>query len=162
MGQKMMMKLWVGVAVLVASMQPALGLDMRQAELVVAIMEAHVEATGEGIYHGGAGDVLERDMEGDGFIAAAGFDHDGWASAYDAVMTGYIASIAQDEFDAAFEAPMARLEATTSLTAEQKAVIRADMEVHVAAAREARREGAAHAGVVQPLMGRLRAVIEGE
>lgn len=162
MGSVMRTGLYIGMLVAATqSVQPAAGLDLGQAEIVVGIMEAHVEVSGESIYHGGAGDVFEYDMEGDGVIAAAGFACESWVAAYDAVMNGYLANIPQEEFDAAFSGALARLDGMDSLSDEQKMEIRREMEPHVAAAEEARREGAAHAALIEPLMPRLRAVVGG-
>lgn len=138
---------------------PALALDGRQAEAVVGLMEQLAEASGEPIYLGGSGDMLAYDEAGDGLIAAAGFDADGWDSAYDAVITGYMAGMPDEAFEAMFRAPLARLEANTTLSGEQKAAIRAEMEPHIAEAQAAREAGRVHMAAVLPVAERVRALL---
>ena len=149
----------LGLSAVVA---PAMALDLQQAEAIVEIMEAYTAASGQAIYHGGAGEVFEYDMDGDNLIGAAGFDFDRWTTAFDEVMTGYMASIPDAEFDAIFAAPLASLEANTSLTDEQKAVIREDLAPEIAEAYEARAGGAGLAAIVAPLTPRLYRLVFGQ
>ncbi|MGB3338734.1 MAG: hypothetical protein WBA73_16285 [Devosia sp.] len=157
-----MRKVLLGLVASAAMIAPAVGLDEREATVVVEIMEAYAAASGEPVYHGGAGEVFEYDMDGEDRISAAGFDFDSWTIAFDDVMTGYMASIPDAEFDAIFEAPLALLDANTRLTDEQKAVIREDLEPEIAAAHEARAGGAPFAAVVQPLLPRLHVLVFGQ
>ncbi|HEV7345552.1 MAG TPA: hypothetical protein VGN60_07960 [Devosia sp.] len=145
-----------------ASLTPALALDQQQATVVVEIMEAYHESSGEAVYHGGAGELYDYDLEGGGAIENAGFTRDEWTLAYDELMAGYFATIPQAEFDAAFEAPLAQLQASTSVTDEMKAVLRQDLLPRIEAARDARRNGAAFAAIVEPFLPRLHALTLGE
>jgi hypothetical protein len=138
---------------------PALALDGRQAEVVVSLMEQLAEASGEPIYLGGSGEMLAYDEVGDGLIAAAGFDAAGWDSAYDAVIAGYMAGMPDEGFEAMFRAPLARLEASTTLSAEQKAAIRAELEPQIVEVRAAREAGRAHMAAVLPLAERVRVLL---
>lgn len=158
-----MMRVFKGVLLcLVAMAAPVWAFDTREAETVVGIMERYVQDSGEAIYHGGAGELYEYDADNTGLIEAAGFDFDSWTTAHDAVMTGYMASLPQAAFDAILDAPLAQLASSTSLTDEQKAVIREDLEPELAAAREARASGQGYAAAVQPLMPRLEALVAGK
>lgn len=141
---------------------PALALDEQQATVVVEIMEAYHESSGEAVYHGGAGELYDYDVEEGGIIATAGFTREEWTVAYDDVMAAYLANIPQAEFDASFEAPLAQLEASTSLTDEMKTVLRTDLLPRIEAVRQARRNGAAFAAVVEPLLSRLHSLVLGE
>lgn len=155
-------KILLGLAASVALIGPALALDEREATAVVEIMEAYAAASGEPVYHGGAGEVFEYDMDGEDLIGAAGFDFDSWSIAFDDVLTGFMASIPDAQFNAIFDEPLARLDASTSLTDEQKAVIREDLEPEIAAAHEARAGGARFAAIVQPLLPRLQVLVFGQ
>jgi hypothetical protein len=150
-----------GLAMMVVWVAPAPAFDGREAETVVGIMERYVQDSGAAIYHGGAGELFEYDADNTGLIAAAGFDFDSWTVAHDAVMTGYMASIPQAAFDAILDEPMVQLASNTSLSEEQKAVIREDLAPELAAARDARASGQGYAAIVQPLLPRLEALVEG-
>jgi hypothetical protein len=160
--EKMLKTLLLCLGLSLAAIMPAAALDGREAVAIVALMEAYAEESGQAIYHGGAGEVFEYDMDGENRIGAAGFDFDRWTLLFDAVMTGFMACIPDAQFNAIFDEPLALLEASTSLTAEQKAVIRADLEPEIAAARQARASGAQFAAIVEPLMPRLRLLVFGE
>lgn len=140
---------------------PAVALDPREAEAVVAIMEQLGVESGEGMYHGGGDIAYAFDGNGFGLIPAAGFSEQSWIVAYDAVATGYMATIPQDEFDAILNEPLAMLEAST-LSDELKAEMLTDMEQLIAEAQAARETGFAHADVVRPLAARLDVLFSGE
>lgn len=138
---------------------PALALDMATATKVVELMETIADASGETVYYGG-GDVF-YDLDYDGQIAAAGFGSADWAIVFDEVVSGYLAIMPQNAFNAIFEDALARLDAS-SLTEEQKLSVRTDMEQEIGMARQARLDGAAYADAVRPLAGRLDALIFGD
>ena len=144
---------------LAASAGPAAALDMGTADRVVTLMETIAAESGEDIYYG-AGDVF-YELDFNGHIAAAGFSSDDWVDAFDEVVTGYMATIPQDEFDAMFREVVAILEAST-LSNEQKAELRQDMVLHIAEAQRARESGMPHAEAVLPFAERLHPMFFGE
>ena len=152
----------LGLGALLVFAGPAWALDQQEAEIVVGIMEQVAAISGEPIYYGGGSELFDYDTQNGELIFAAGFDHDSWIAAHDAVLTGFMASMPEPEFNAIFAGPLAQLEASTSLTAEQKAAIRADLEPEIAAARAARQSGRANADAVRPLLSRLQVLVFGE
>ncbi|UXN71852.1 hypothetical protein N8A98_12025 [Devosia neptuniae] len=152
----------LGFLAVLALTGPGWALDQREAEIVVGIMEQVAAISGEPIYYGGGGEVFDYDTQNGELIPAAGFDHDSWITAHDAVLTGFMASMPEPEFNAIFAGPLAQLDASTSLSAEQKAAIRADLEPEIAAARAARESGQANADAVRPLLPRLQVLVFGE
>ena len=146
-------------ALLAAWAGPAAALDMGMVDRVVTLMETIAEESGEDIYYG-AGDVF-YELDFNGHIAAAGFSSTDWAAAFDEVVTGYMATIPQDEFDAMFREVVAMLEAST-LSDEQKAELRQDMVLHIAEAQRARESGMPHAEAVLPFAERLHPLFFGE
>lgn len=152
----------LGLCALLAFAGSAWALDRQEAEIVVGIMEQVAAISGEPIYHGGGGELFDYDTQNGELIFAAGFDYDSWIAAHDAVLTGFMATIPEPEFNAIFAEPLAQLDASTSLTAEQKAAIRADLEPEIAAARAARQSGQAYADAVRPLLPRLQVLVFGE
>lgn len=155
----MMGKMLAVVAGLVLALTgPALALDASQASTVVGLMEQVAEQSGESVYYGG-GDTF-FDLDYDGLIAAAGFDRDRWVVIYDEVVTGYMATIPQGEFDAIFSGVLETLEAS-DLSDEQKQSLRVDWEQEIGMAQQARKDGAEHAEAVRPLADRLHALFFG-
>lgn len=149
---------------LVASMltaTPAMALTVDEAQAVVGIVEQLAAETGEGMVADAAEIFFDYDAFGANLIPAAGFDRESWIVAYDAVASGYMAVLPQDEFDAVFEEPIALLEAS-ALADDQKAMMREHMEGLIAEAQAVREQGAVHAEVVRPLESRLHALFFGE
>lgn len=145
--------------VLAAIAGPVLGLDLRTADTVVTLMETIIDESGEEVYHGGGDVFFEADYNG--HITAAGFSQATWSVVFDEVVTGYMATIPQDEFDAIFREAVAALEAS-ALTDEQKAEGRKDMVLVIAEAQQARESGMPHAQAVLPLADRLYPMFYGE
>ena len=148
-----------GLSLLLAT-SPAISLQYREAEAVVSIVEALAADMGEGMSADAADIFYDYDSYGAGLIPAAGFSRDSWKQAYDAVSSGYMATIPQEEFDAIFEEPLARLDAA-GLPDDQKAMMRAHVEDLVAEAQAVRVSGLAHADVVRPLADRLSVLFFG-
>lgn len=140
---------------------PALALTAAEAEAVVTVVERLAAETGEGMVADAAEIFFDYDALGTNLIPAAGFDRTSWTIAYDAVASGYMATIPQDEFNAIFEEPLARL-AGSALPDDQKAMMREHMEGLIAEAQSAREQGMAHADVVRPLEDRLHTLFFGE
>lgn len=140
---------------------PALALDQREAEAVVTIMEALAQEMGEGMSTDAARIFYDYDSLSGSLIPAAGFDRASWIVAYDAVASGYMATIPQDEFDAIFEEPLAMLEAS-GLPEDQKVAMRAHVDSLIAEAQQVRLDGMQHAEVVRPLEARLYPLFYGE
>ena len=149
------LKSLLAAAIWLGALGASLALDAREAQAVIAIMERLAEETGDGMYYDAAADFYAFDAENEGLIAQAGFSAESWQRAYEAVASGYIAAIPESSFAAAFEEPLARLEASTSLSAEQKAAIRADFEEQMVQLRAVRMAGQPHVGVVSPFMAQL-------
>lgn len=139
---------------------PAQALTLAEAEAVVGIVEQLAEEAGEGMVADAANIFYDYDSLGASLIPAAGFDRHGWRVAYDAVATGYMATIPEDEFNAVLAEPLARLDAS-ELPADQKAMLRAHMDGLIAEAQAARLSGMPHADVVRPLKFRLAALFFG-
>lgn len=155
------MKLWILLAaasVLIAT--PAMALTTDEAEAVVEIIEQLAAETGEGMVADAGEIFFDYDALGTNLIPAAGFDRESWVVAYDAVATGYMATIPQDQFDAIFEEPLAQLEGS-ALPDDQKAMMREHVEELLAEAQAAREQGVVHAEAVRPLEGRLHALFSG-
>lgn len=152
---------WGVVAVMVGLATPALALTASEAEAVVGIVELMAEETGEGMVADAAEIFYDYDAMEANRIPAAGFSRESWVSAYDAVASGYMATLPQAQFDAIFAEPMALLEAS-ELPADQKAMMREHMEGLIAEAQETRQQGMAHADVVRPLEHRLHALFFGD
>lgn len=149
-------------AVLMAGLAlPALALTTGEAEAVVGVVEQLAEETGEGMVADAAEIFFDYDSLGGNLIPAAGFDKASWVVAYDAVVGGYMATIPQDEFNAIFEEPLARLEGS-ALPDDQKAMMREHVEALVAEAQATREEGMVHADAVRPLEDRLYTLFFGE
>lgn len=138
----------------VLTTSPVLALELREAEAVVSIMEELSVETGEGMTVDAADIFYDYDSLGASLIPAAGFDPESWAEAYDAVASGYMATIPQDEFDAVFEEPLAQLEAS-DLPDDQRAMIRDHVNGLIVEAQAVRQAGMAYADVVRPLEDRL-------
>jgi len=139
---------------------PVLALTPAEAEVVVGIVEQLAEEMGEGMAVDAANIFYDYDSLGASLIPAAGFDRQGWRVAYEAVATGYMATIPEAEFNAVFAEPLARLEGS-GLPEDQKALLRAHVDGLVAQARQARLSGMVHADVVRPLEHRLDALFYG-
>jgi hypothetical protein len=154
--------LGVAAAVLLAgTAMPSLALSPTEAEAVVSIVEQLAEQTGEGMSADAASIYFDYDSLGANLIPAAGFSEESWIVAYDAVATGYMATIPQDEFDAVFEGPLALLE-ESALPEDQKVMMREHVVGLIAEAQQARRNGMAYADVVRPLEKRLYPLFFGE
>lgn len=138
---------------------PAFALDADTAATVVTIMEKISAESGEDIYYGAGEAFLELDYNG--HIAAAGFSNTAWVTVFDEVVTGYMATIPQEEFDALFRDVVVMLE-ESSLSDEQKAELRQDIVLHIAEAQRARQSGGAHAQAVLPFVSRLYPMFFGE
>lgn len=149
----------VAFAMLAGFAVPVVALDTNRVGTVVTIMEKISEESGEDIYYG-AGDVF-LELDYNGYIAAAGFGEADWIATFDEVVTGYMATIPQDEFDAMFRDVVAMLEAS-ALSDEQKAELRQDMVLHIAEAQRARESGMVHAQAVLPFADRLYPMFFGE
>lgn len=147
-----------GLAALIAGLAtPALALTASEAEAVVGIVELMAEETGEGMVTDAAEIFFDYDAMEANRIPAAGFSRESWVTAYEAVASGYMATLPQEEFDAIFAEPLARLEAS-QLPEDQKTMLREHMEGLIAEAQETRQQGMAHAEVVRPLQDRLHAL----
>ncbi|MET0438081.1 MAG: hypothetical protein ABW043_11370 [Devosia sp.] len=140
---------------------PAMALTADEAEAVVTVVEQLAAETGEGMVADAAEIFFDYDALSGNLIPAAGFDRASWVVAYDAVASGYMAVIPQDQFDAIFEEPLAMLEGS-ALPDDQKAMMREHVEGLIAEARATREQGAVHAEAVRPLEGRLHALFFGE
>lgn len=140
---------------------PVLALDGREAEMVVGIMEALAADSGDSVYFGGGPDLFEYDAVGEGLIPAAGLDENRWSVLHDEVVAGYMATIPQERFDAVFDAVLERLNANTTLSEEQKAIVREDMAPQISEAYAARKAGLAHAETMRPLASRMQALVFG-
>jgi len=140
---------------------PAMALTTEEAEAVVGIVEQLAVETGEGMVADAAEIFFDYDALGTNLIPAAGFDRASWVTAYDAVASGYMATIPLDQFNAVFEEPLAQLEAS-ALADDQKAMMREHMAGLIAEAQATREQGAVHAEAVRPLEGRLHALFFGE
>lgn len=154
----------IGILLTVASLvmaTPAMALTADEAEAVVGIVEQLAAETGEGMVADAAEIFFDYDALGTNLIPEAGFDRASWVTAYDAVASGYMATIPLDQFNAVFEEPLARLEAST-LPDDQKVMMREHMAGLIAEAQAAREQGAVHAEAVRPLEGRLHALFFGE
>lgn len=148
------------LALLLGLTPPAFALTSAEAEAVVGIVERLAEEMGEGMATEAANIFYDYDSLGASLIPAAGFDRQGWRLAYDAVATGYMATIPEDEFNAVFAESLMQLDASP-LPDDQKAMLRAHMDGLVAEARQARLAGMKHADVVRPLQHRLAALFFG-
>lgn len=145
---------WGIVAIIAGLATPALALTAAEAEAVVGIVELMAEETGEGMVTDAAEIFFDYDAMEANRIPAAGFSRESWVTAYEAVASGYMATLPQEQFDAIFAEPMARLDAS-ALPEDQKKMLREHMEGLIAEARETREAGRAHADVVRPLQDRL-------
>lgn len=152
-------RMLAATAVLMGLASPAAALDTNTAAAVVTIMEQISDGRGEGVYYGG-GDAF-FDLDDAGLIAAAGFGRSDWSAAFDEVVTGYMATIPQDEFDAMFREIIDMLDAS-AVDDTQKAELRQDIVVHIAEAQRARESGMQHAQAVLPFADRLYPMFFGE
>ena len=148
-----------GTAFVVAT-SPVLALELHEAEAVVSIMEELSVEMGEGMSVDAADIFYDYDSLGASLIPAAGFDLESWSAAYDAVASGYMASMPQSEFDAVFEEPLAQLEAA-DLPEDQKAMIREHVDLLIAEAQAVRLSGMPHVAVVRPFEDRLHVLFHG-
>lgn len=139
---------------------PAMALDPREAEAVVAILETLAYERGESVYMDAAEDWFEFDRNGFGLITGAGFSLQSWTQAYDETLLGFAGGIAQAEIDAQIAQAEAGV-AASPLSAEQKAVILADFMTQMDEVREATMQGQQYASVVAPVRGRLQVLMEG-
>lgn len=96
------MKFGIVLAVSLLMATPAVALTTDEAEAVVGIVEQLASETGEGMVADAAEIFFDYDALGTNLIPAAGFDRASWVVAYDAVASGYMAVIPQEEFDAVF------------------------------------------------------------
>ncbi|HWV20276.1 MAG TPA: hypothetical protein VN036_04550 [Devosia sp.] len=152
---------WGAVVVMAGLATPVLALTASEAEAVVGIVELMAEETGEGMVTDAAEIFFDYDAMEANRIPAAGFSRESWVNAYEAVASGYMATLPQAQFDAIFAEPMARLEAS-ELPEDQKTMLREHMEGLIAEAQETRQQGMAHADVVRPLEDRLHALFFGD
>ncbi|KRA98986.1 hypothetical protein ASD83_00090 [Devosia sp. Root685] len=151
--------LLVAASLLLAT--PVVALTTEEAEAVVGVVEKLAAETGEGMVADAAEIFFDYDSLGTNLIPAAGFDRTSWVVAYDAVASGYMATIPQDQFDAIFAEPLAMLDGS-ALPDDQKAMMREHVEGLIAEAQAVREQGAVHAEAVRPLEGRLHALFFGE
>lgn len=148
------------LALLAGLAMPALALSPEEAEAVVAIVEQLAVETGEGMVIDAADIFYDYDSLGASLIPAAGFDRQSWSIAYEAVATGYMATIPEDEFNAVFDEPLARL-AASGLPEDQMEMMRGHVDGLIAEAQQARLSGMAYADIVRPLEDRLYALFYG-
>lgn len=148
-------------ALLAGLATPALALTTEEAEAVVSIVENIAEITGEGMIADAGALFFDYDALEANRIPAAGFDRESWIEAYDAVASGYMATLSQEDFDAVFTDPMKQLEAS-QLPEEQKKALREHMEGLFADAQETRKAGMVHVDAVKPLEDRLYVLFFGD
>ncbi|WP_131798380.1 hypothetical protein [Devosia elaeis] len=149
------------LALLLGVANSVLALTLAEAEAVVGVVEKLAQETGEGMVLDAADIYYDYDSLGASLIPAAGFDRESWAVAYEAVGRGYMATIPEDQFNATFDEPLARL-AASGLPEDQMAMMREHVDGLIAEARQARQEGMAYADVVRPLEDRLYVLFYGE
>ncbi|MDQ0509610.1 hypothetical protein [Ancylobacter amanitiformis] len=139
---------------------PALALDTRQAERVVAVLEELHEETGDTVYFDeqAALEWYERDERSSRHIAAAGFDRQSWKEAFDETLTGFLAAVPQADIDRMFAAFEDHLAATPQLTAREKRQAASIWEAQRSKLRSIRADGAQHATLVAPYVGRLKQI----
>jgi len=140
---------------------PALALSPGEAEAVVEIVERLAEETGEGMVVDAAGIFFDYDSLGASLIPEAGFDRQSWVTAYEAVASGYMATLSEDEFNGVFEEPLAMLE-KSALPEDQKQMFWEHVESLIADAKQTRLAGMAYVDVVRPLEDRLYPLFFGE
>lgn len=145
---------WGVVAIMAGLASPALALTANEAKAVVEIVELMAEETGEGMAIDMGDIFFDYDAMEANRIPAAGFDRESWITAYEAVATGYMATLSDQAFNAVFEEPMAQMEAS-ALPEDQKKMLREHMERLMAEVQEKREAGRVHADVVRPLQDRL-------
>lgn len=129
------------VADIIAALQPSLGLFAYDEEIAAAWFEA--------------------DAEGEGVIAAAGFDAQSWSVAVDETFRGLMALMPQQQVDdlrALLELGKNNL---GDMSEAQKAQLIADLEAEFAAFLALRAEGVAFADAVRPIQHRLNGILQG-
>ena len=141
-----------------AGTTPANGLEHREAQQVVAILEALHRETGRTVYFDeeAAGEWFEVDEESSRRITGAGFTSDGWKRAFDDTLTGFIAAVPEAEFDRLFDVFEEQLAALAHLSEEERQAARRVWQEQKVELRAIRAQGAAHIGAVQPYVARLK------
>lgn len=105
-----------------------------------------------------ADEWFEKDADLDGRIAKAGFSRDDWKAAFDATYMGYLAMIPDSEITLKMAEIEARLEASATMNAGQKAAMREIMDEQFGKIRALRTEGADYIDTVRPYADHLHAV----
>lgn len=152
---------WGVVALIAGLATPAMALTAEEAEAVVQIVELMAEETGEGMVADMGEVFFDYDALEAKRIPAAGFDRESWTLAYDAVASGYMATLSDKDFNAIFAEPMAQMEAS-ALPEDQKKMLREHWAGLLAEAQETRETGKAHVEVVRPLQDRLYVLFFGD
>lgn len=134
-----------------ALVSPAAALTEEEAGKVTRLLgELQPELGGLAYDEEAADDWFDRDQESEGRIEKAGFSREGWKEALDATFRGYLATIPEAEFEDRFANIEARLEASSTLTAEQKAAMREMFEEERAKTRALRAEGRQYLDIIRP------------
>ena len=148
---------------LLLSLASALALTASEAETVAGLIERLEPQAGGFAYDEEEADRLyDEDEAADGLIAAAGFDRDAWRAALDATFRGFLAALPEEEFTATVSTLRARLDASRSITEEQRAALLEMVVENVGRLETMREEGARDAAAVRPLVPRIRRLSGGD
>lgn len=144
------------VALLPASV---FALSAKDAATVVQLIETLQDELGNFAYDDEfADDWFERDAESQGLITAAGFSQESWRTAVGDTYRGFLANVPEAEILKVFADARRRVEATRSLSPEQKTIVLQVTDAKRQELLQLRTEGKAFARTVQPLVPRLRAI----
>ncbi|WEK49810.1 MAG: hypothetical protein P0Y66_19260 [Candidatus Kaistia colombiensis] len=136
---------------------PAYALTRQEAIVVVKLVQALSPEFGKLAYDDtAADDWFEADAESDRRISRAGFTQETWKTALDATVTGYVATLPEDEFRAILATLRANAENRGSLTAAQRRARLEWGDEGILRLETMRAEGAPYAEIVRPLAPRLR------
>lgn len=143
------------------STSAAMALSSTEAGTVVAVLEQLAAETGETVFYDeeAADEWFDMDAESSQHIAGAGFTRQSWKLAFDATMTGFIASIPEREFDQITEDFVTKIGEIAQMTESQKQEAMDALRAEFGKLHEVRNAGVAHISAVGPHMQRLRRVV---
>lgn len=140
--------------------QPAMALDTREVQAVVAVLEQLASETGDTVYYDdeAAEEWFEIDDESSQLIPAAGFTRASWKEAFDQTMTGFIASIPDAEFEQMMEEFIDKIAEIARMTPEQKQAAAEGLRAERGKFDAVRKQGAEYRAIVIPYAERLRKI----
>lgn len=135
-------------------------LTQEQVATVIDIVEKLSPELGTVAYDDDEADRWFEDDSGkDDLIGRAGFDQSGWKMVFDATITGFLATVPEQEFISLFDTIRQRVLAAKSLNVEHREMMLQEVDKQLALVGQLRTDGKPYASLVRPFSARLRKLL---